>query len=50
LIEEYQQEKKDSVFQMRLTAKQKLLLEKKSVAAGYKSVSDFVKERCELVA
>jgi len=46
MIEDHQSEKKDSLFQIRLTAKQKLTLEKNAIDSWYKYVSDFIKEKC----
>ena len=43
MIEEHQLEKKDNVFQMRLTSKQKLELEKNAQKEWYNYISDFVK-------
>ena len=46
LIEEYQSEKKDAVFQIRLTANQKIQLEKNAEKNWFKHISDFIKNRC----
>ena len=45
-IEEFQSAKKDSVFQIRLTANQKIQLEKNAEKNGFKHISDFIKNRC----
>ena len=49
LIEDYQSEKKSTNFQIRLSWRQKFLLEKKTEEKWFKNISDFVKNQCELV-
>lgn len=49
LIEEFQSEKKSTNFQIRLTSRQKISLEKNSVKYWFKTVSEFIKNKCELV-
>lgn len=46
LIEDEQSQNKTSVFQFRLTPKQRMQLEKNAKANWYDSVSEFVKNRC----
>ncbi len=49
MIKEHQLEKKDNVFQIRLTAKQKLELEKNAKNHWYNYVSDYVKAQCLII-
>ncbi|MDD3301914.1 MAG: hypothetical protein PHN31_00020 [Candidatus Gracilibacteria bacterium] len=46
LIEDEQSQNKTSVFQFRLTPKQRMQLEKNAKANGYDNVSEYVKNRC----
>lgn len=46
MIENYKSSKKDSIFQIRLTAKQRMILERNTQNAWFKHMSEFVKDRC----
>lgn len=46
LIRDEQLQNKNSIFQLRITPKQKMLLEQNAKANWYKNVSEFVKNKC----